>query len=813
MNIFLEKYQISEFSELLINLPMFNELNNKEELKSLFEYVLNDIYIETPNEVLSFLKNQPSKKFLTLFFMHMGIDESITKKIPEDFKLKLIYSLNKLFEVKGTIQVYRYLADIMEDMLGKMNFYNITVEQETNYIDLKNQTRPIIKIEYLLNTEYDINGNIDIDGYRPIEEYYLEGYPQINLKNRIVFDYDKLIKYHIIETSSKIWKRLKITLGPNEYDISNGNNEEIVIYLEPLTTKGEYKEFMSITDSETHGTKTLKYKLKPVYIMDDKNILTEIEDNFKTQKYFQKLNQFITRKKNIHKKNCFPIHTNVLYIQNSSDGNLFDTMKIHPDLMRIYSMTKLQDRTFLINIGNYSSRIPLADYLDILTYIKIEELKYKYSKDDGSGYNGYSEEHKKFDNFLAKYVSTDTYFTNFTYHKEWLPIIEKLLYDYKTLTIDNLNIYDKSGAKLEKISAYKRFHTFKKEYLKLLSNQENIVKNIYFNQKDFRDKLSGNKPDNIPDLIKILEMEIINKYSNEVDENISTLNQDLIKSLTEFLYFIQEEWSLDDFEVDTYIELLENYNQTIYDIFKNKITIKYPRLILEIEKLKEEANIIQYEENEPQGANIYFYTFLKLYKQIEPDILKETDIVKFFIRDIFSRFLMGNTFKNEFYDPIIDLFNNYFFNVDQSYFNEDISLFRIKDKMNFIPTDSVYSMSLDVNPFSKQLYCMKTCSIPLTKTNNVYKINDRLINRLTNKNNDFLNILYKKDKIWLDLNNKVFSIKILKNSVDKEIIVKQINSCNGINSVRITDNIKLTLLKYEDYNIAENIIGEENLEV
>ena len=67
MNIFLEKYQISEFSELLINLPMFNELNNKEELKSLFEYVLNDIYIETPNEVLSFLKNQPSKKFLTLF--------------------------------------------------------------------------------------------------------------------------------------------------------------------------------------------------------------------------------------------------------------------------------------------------------------------------------------------------------------------------------------------------------------------------------------------------------------------------------------------------------------------------------------------------------------------------------------------------------------------------------------------------------------------------------------------------------------------------------------------------------------------------
>jgi hypothetical protein len=128
-------------------------------------------------------------------------------------------------------------------------------------------------------------------------------------------------------------------------------------------------------------------------------------------------------------------------------------------------------------------------------------------------------------------------------------------------------------------------------------------------------------------------------------------------------------------------------------------------LIQEIERLKSIANTVDPADVDavPLGAKTYFYIFLQLYKQIEPDIVKRDDNIKYFFRDTFSRLIMGNTFKNEFFDPIVNLFENYFFNIDQSYMNTDVQTYKIKDKMNFIPVDSRIKHSLDVPTFSKNI--------------------------------------------------------------------------------------------------------------
>lgn len=798
MNIYIEDVDIEDFSNLLVSLPMFKDLNNTADLQKLFKNVLTDLYQVIPDEVLNFLKNKPSKKFLTLYFMQMGIDEKVTKAIPDDYKTKIIYVLYQLFEVRGTVQTYKYLAQILEDITGDMNFYNVVVEETDEYKDNKFKVPNISKIEYLehdqailsgfgstlsygmhafsnyfnidsLNGEITLSAagaaylntpgialplieikvtdgtltsygeinlttgvstntpvlhfeniikftslptsgnfteglfiakavavsqsNGDSDGYRPIQEYYSKGYDVIEPKLSISFDYTNMKKIITVTLRIKAWYPLKFTLAPTDEQIQMGDIHDREILLPGVNLTSSIQEDLSIFDSQKHGTKALVYKLKPVYIMDDKNVLETIDSDFSTRKYFMRLEQFIQRKTRDAKKNIFPVNTNVLYIQYNSGENLFDTMKVYPDLVRMYAMTALQNETFYISIGNYSARIPLNDYMDILSYIKVEEISYK---NPGYDFNTLID---RFNPVTNTNVPIDTYFSYFQYPMTMLPEISNLIKEYSDFLIDTKNVYvldSNNNNILKRISPYDQYNSFKSSFQKLLSTQENIKLNDIFNKKDFRDKLAGNKPNNIPDLITLMTDYINIQYKNDEIQRVKLIND---------LVFIQTEWGLGDEEIDSYINLLINYSITNYELFKQRVTIKYPRLIQEIDRIKSIANTVDPNVvgDTGLGAKAYFYIFLQLYKQIEPDIVKKDDNIKYFFRDTFSRLIMGNTFKNEFFDPIINLFENYFFNIDQSYLNTDVQTYKIKDKMNFIPVDSRIKHSLDVPTFSKNI--------------------------------------------------------------------------------------------------------------
>ena len=54
---------------------------------------------------------------------------------------------------------------------------------------------------------------------------------------------------------------------------------------------------------------------------------------------------------------------------------------------------------------------------------------------------------------------------------------------------------------------------------------------------------------------------------------------------------------------------------------------------------------------------------------------------------------MGSSFKDFFYDPIMELFLEYWFPAETSVQNKDIVSIRIKDKMNSIPLESKWEFN------------------------------------------------------------------------------------------------------------------------
>jgi hypothetical protein len=745
LNIYIDEKNLEDFSNMIVSLPMFQDINNSDNLKKLITNVLKDLYIKIPEEIILFLNNKPSKKFLTLFFMQMGIDEYITNSIPDDFKTKLIYVLNQLFEVRGTPKVYKYFNDLMEEITGPINFYNVTVIESDEYLN-DNLQRPIIKkLEYYDQERFKVDSitNVDIDGYYPIEDYYAKNYPVIKFIPSIFIDHNTLRKQYIVKCNVYPWERIKVTLN-------NSTDSDLqIVYIEPLNYSGITEIKLKIKEAMASGTKMFKYVLNPLLINNDKNIIEDLNDignDIISHKYFMKIEQFIMNseyslKNKKIKRNLFPIKTNVLIMQMTSNDDIFDTMKIYPDLVRMYGVTALQNETYYINIGNYSNRIPLPDYLDVLSYLKLQEIKYKNPNWD---FNGVI---KKFDYNTNSYQEVPVYFSYLMYPLSVLPEIESLMVAYNDIKIDTLSIYnlDENQNKiLKRISPYEQYHTFKNKFQKLLSLQEIIRLDTIKTSNDFKYKLSGNKPETITELIKILTDNIKEKIENTIiqDQYIFNLN------------FIVKEWGLTDTEVDPFINLLINYDITNYDLYKNKIFVKYPRLIQEIDNLKTKADLGYINENsitdilsgsnqtgvidKELGAKIYFETFVKLYKQIEPDILKQNDYIKYFFRDTFSRYILGKTFKENFFDPIVNLFNNYFFNIDQSYVNIDTQKSIIRDKMNFIPLDSRIKLEVNYRDFTRDLFILNN-----HKQTILSKIISKKINLLDNTN---LSLTTKKEE-------------------------------------------------------------------
>ncbi len=120
---------IYELNDVIMELPAFVDLKSKESIDELLTLFLKDIYIEKPKELFDTFDFKLSEKMQSTFFRNYGIDEDYACNLMGYVKTDIAYSLEKLFQNKGSNNIFKFLATILESVFPKINFYNIEVHK------------------------------------------------------------------------------------------------------------------------------------------------------------------------------------------------------------------------------------------------------------------------------------------------------------------------------------------------------------------------------------------------------------------------------------------------------------------------------------------------------------------------------------------------------------------------------------------------------------------------------------------------------------------------------------------------------------
>ncbi len=121
---------LGELNDVIVELPAFRDLKSKESIKNLLDIFTHDVYIDKPAELFDTFNYQLSKKMQSTFFRNYGIDEDYGCNLMGYIKTDLAYSLEKLFQNKGSNNIFKFLAIILESIFPRINFYNIEVHKK-----------------------------------------------------------------------------------------------------------------------------------------------------------------------------------------------------------------------------------------------------------------------------------------------------------------------------------------------------------------------------------------------------------------------------------------------------------------------------------------------------------------------------------------------------------------------------------------------------------------------------------------------------------------------------------------------------------
>jgi hypothetical protein len=215
---------------------------------------------------------------------------------------------------------------------------------------------------------------------------------------------------------------------------------------------------------------------------------------------------------------------------------------------------------------------------------------------------------------------------------------------------------------------HQQFTKFKLDYSKLYGSLEQRRTTEIFNISQFREYLYGNMPETFPDFFDRLQefyplgVDIIaGKDQNKLLIEHVTYLFDTYKPVT-----IPDLFNIIITQDKEYLGL----NNSLYDMLKTSFSDRFPRIVQKIDALSEPQQFVE--------------VLLENYKRMLVQVVKRDNLCTYFVNDTFQRFLLASTFKQYFFNPIIDLFNQYFFKAEQSYQNSDAVVSIVKDKMNMI---------------------------------------------------------------------------------------------------------------------------------
>ncbi len=491
---------------------------------------------------------------------------------------------------------------------------------------------------------------------------------------------------------------VRIVLNNLEYFISKETDGE------PTTTVSLEIRNYNLTQRSEYE---LRYMLEPVLINDPLAIMDEIDaSDLRTSKYLmRRFDFFDTDIRNQGPKNVFPIATNVLYIQFGTSETM-DNMEYLPDLVRMFAMTKTQNDIFTFSIDGVVVKLTMSDYMNMLMFVKLKELEVKTP---GWRFEG----------------ATTMNYNSLLFPESQLDEIYKLILYYKDMKHD-----------------HKVFLEFKKRLNILLGSANQLQETKIFNIAQFHEYLAGNIPLTFDEFFEKLDEFYPNAPTGSInlqEDNylvIAGKDQNLImKEKIKVFYDSykpstpKELFNIIALNDDEYVEL----NNGLYDMLKLHFIDRFPRIVDKIENITEPAKFVE--------------LFLENYKRMLVEVVKMDNFITYFVNDTFKRFLLASTFKDEFFNPVVDLFQKYFFKAELSYQNTDATIQIIRDKMQQVTAGDDVSFEMSTSGIFAEITIKDDqkmdikfdvdSTVQVTDNFNIQIINDNTVTEFTETNDAY----------------------------------------------------------------------------
>jgi hypothetical protein len=176
---------------------------------------------------------------------------------------------------------------------------------------------------------------------------------------------------------------------------------------------------------------------------------------------------------------------------------------------------------------------------------------------------------------------------------------------------------------------------------------------------------------------------------------------------------------------------------SVYDTITSKFSIKYPRLVADIENIKTVDEIVE----------IYLYN----YKVALEYSSKMDNLVEYFINDLYQLYIQSTAFKKRFFEPVLHLFEQYFFKAEQIYRSEQAVSELVKDKTNMILTDDHNGVQVNKDRvYSVAKPYDKAAIRAFTKQINKIDCNDKFTVDIINSTTKEIKYQYNEERdLWI----------------------------------------------------------------
>ena len=657
---------IKEFVDYLFDTPPYKTQfsnTNREGLKNIIKHLLDSLYKDIPEDIINYLEVNASSYFLDLLYREAGISDYFIQRVPESLKVRVSYLLNVLNINRATQKIFSMFHEALEEFYPEMNIYTVEILPK----DINNpETELIYKLKPIYITAKDsIIEEIsigDLSGtflMRPEqfidkEEKFSNIYPDYRSKQRIINCFPIKTGMIYIQNPSGI--------GVADFDD----------YIPLMQTIGCTLQKNAVLPWKSYTEETKKNIPFPDFI----KLCTYLK--FKEFQFKHKWT-WSTDPLEIYSSRPKLIEWNNALNQARDNGMLWQNF---------FTMQERKLNNFILH--------------DADDLVEAERLELVYKGLKRSGKNGGRDKLNQFktdwNTLRQKAQNTDIrIISNLSEFREELIGSEPYnLKEFELLLLQKFKTTLNGEARDSLFKTKKQYQT----NLDNVSAPNGLITLTlqYFSNQELNDFLmiKYGRFINLDITEEQLLYDLLQWYTTL--GTIPILKHYWYLKKTKYTDILSATWDdpvyLSKAQYKSiYTEMTNNSNILNFQELSSIIKVKYRDIIENIDAM----------QNDPDTAiEDYVMKFLTLWKILQVDLPTDKRI-RYFWNEFFMRNIMGSSFKDYFYDPILELFLEYWFPAETTTQNKDVFTILIKDKMNMIVTDSKTYSSWRINRTSSLL--------------------------------------------------------------------------------------------------------------